>query len=49
MTKKTYFEAPQAELIYVSFEDGFLTNSPGGYSNPGETPDLNGEDDEGSY
>ncbi len=29
MIKKTYFEAPQAELIYVSFEEGFLINSPG--------------------
>lgn len=42
MTKKTYFEAPQAELIHVSFEDGFLTTSPGGVPQP-ETNDIEEE------
>lgn len=27
MTKKTYFEAPQAELIVVRFEENFLDGS----------------------
>ncbi len=35
MIKKTYLEAPQAELIVVRFEENFL-NSPGdGYNNQG--------------
>ena len=35
MNKKSYLEAPQAELIVVRFEDNFL-NSPGdGFTNQG--------------
>ena len=49
MTKKNYFEAPQAELIHVSFEDGFLTTSPGGYSNQGEVPETGDDDDQGGF
>ena len=34
MNKKTYFEAPQAELIFVRFEGNFCATEV--YSNPGQ-------------
>lgn len=45
MIKKTYFEAPQAELIVVRFEEGFLQDSitsvPGAPSKDEVYSDLN--------
>lgn len=29
MIKNKFYEAPEAELLEVKFEEGFLTNSPG--------------------
>ena len=49
MIKKTYFEAPQSELIIVRFEEGFLTTSPGGYSDQGTSPDTGDDDDQGGF
>ena len=37
MLKKQLYEAPEAELLVVRFEGGFLTNSPTGESFEGNT------------
>ena len=46
MIKKTYFEAPQAELIEVRFEEGFLTLSDQVNSN-NHTQYLTGDPNDG--
>lgn len=48
MIKKTY-ENPESELITVRFEEGFLTTSPGGYSDQGTSPNTGEDDDQGPF
>ena len=47
MVKKQLYEAPEAELLAVRFEENFLTspNTPGGYNGDNDLGEL--DDDEG--
>ena len=50
MIQKHVYEAPEAELLDVIFENRFMVDSPdNGYSDPGYNPNLPGDNNQGGF
>ena len=50
MIQKNFYEAPEAELLDVRFENRFMVDSlDNGYSGPGYNPNLPGDNNQGGF
>ena len=45
MNKKTFYEAPEAELLFVKIEENFLTSDPNAVRSNSASSGYNGEYD----